>query len=103
MKTLSALVALSLLVGCSDPTGGGKMTVQEYANGQLKSRGYIKGNNVRTGEWTFWHENGQRASEGQYVDHQKEGPWTYWWAHGGLDPRSSGIYKDDKKVADLPK
>jgi ligand-binding sensor domain-containing protein len=39
MKLLPvALVALSVLVGCSDPIGGGDMVVEEDANGKLKSQ-----------------------------------------------------------------
>ena len=34
------------------------MFVEEYPNGQLKSRGNLKGKNVRTGEREFSHENG---------------------------------------------
>ena len=89
-----ALVALSLLVGCSDPSGGGEMIAEEYANGQLKSRGYIKGKNIRTGGWTFWYEDGQKESEGRYVDHQREGLWTNWDENG---QKSKGEYKDGKQ------
>ena len=82
MKLLPALAALGLLVGCSDPTGGGEMVAEEYANGLIKSRGYIKGKNIRTGEWTFWYANGQKKAEGRYVDHEKEGDWIYWLKDG---------------------
>ncbi len=91
-----ALVALSLLVGCSDQPNGGEMFAEEYPSGKLKARGYIKGKNIRTGEWTFWHENGQKESEGRYVDHQKVGDWKYWRVDGkGRQDRS---YKNGQLV-----
>ena len=63
-------------------TGGGEMVAEEYASGQVKSRGYIKGKNIRTGEWTSWHENGQKKSQGRFVDHEKVGEWVYWHESG---------------------
>jgi hypothetical protein len=99
-KFLLSLVALSLLVGCSDPSGGGERFVEEYANGQLKSLGYITGKNVRTGEWTFWYANGQKKSEGRFVDHQKEGLWTYWHENGQKQKERS--YKNGQRVDGWP-
>jgi hypothetical protein len=41
MKLLTALLVISLLVGCSDPAGGGELVTEEYPNGNVKSEGYM--------------------------------------------------------------
>ena len=78
------------------------MVVEEYANGKLKSRGYIKGKNIRTGEWTFWDENGQKEFAGEYKNGWFEGRCTRWNKDGTIDTELSGIYEDGNKVAPFP-
>jgi len=46
MKLLTALLALVLFVGWSDPTGGGELLTEEYPNGNVKSEGYMDGEQV---------------------------------------------------------
>lgn len=54
------------------------------------------------GPWTLWHKNGQKKEEGKLNKAKKEGRWTHWQEDGTLNHLASGIYKDDKKIADLP-
>ena len=70
-------------------TGGGEMVVEKHANGRLKSRGYIKGKNVRTGDWTFWYETGRKRSQGPFIDGQKGIGWLYWDTTGRQLPTGS--------------
>jgi len=76
-------------------TGGGRMFIEEYASGSPKHRGYIKGQNVRTGEWVYWWENGQRQAEGRYVDHLEEGLWVGWHENG--QKAFEGSFKNGEK------
>jgi antitoxin component YwqK of YwqJK toxin-antitoxin module len=48
-----------------------------HENGQKKSEGtYLNG--LIEGVFTVWHENGQKKSEGTYLKGRKEGVFTYW-------------------------
>ena len=46
MKKALGLSLLCLLVGCSDPTGGGKLAITKHENGKTASRGYVITNAV---------------------------------------------------------
>ena len=126
--TRTALVLLASLIcfGCSDPTGGGEKVVERYESGQKKSEGYLLDDGTKVGRWTFWHENGQKAkegerknekpegvwtswhdngqksAEGEYKNGKKEGRWTYWFRFGGGPNMYSGIYKAGEWIAPLP-
>lgn len=52
---------------------------------------------------TYWHDNGQKWSEGEYKNEKLEGLFTSWNADGSINYAWSGIYKAGKKVAPLPK
>jgi antitoxin component YwqK of YwqJK toxin-antitoxin module len=45
---------------------------------------------------TFWHENGQKKSEGEYKDGEREGLWTFWHENGQKE--KEGEYKDGEKI-----
>ena len=47
---------------------------QDYYNGgsSIKEEGLILGEN-KIGEWTYWHENGEKKAEGNISNNQK------WW------------------------
>lgn len=47
---------------------------------------------LRTGPWTFWHENGRVRSQGEYVAGLREGPWEFWRPGGQPDASSTGTY-----------
>ena len=70
---------------------GHKMMEGEYKNG------------VAAGRWCYWRDSGQKWKEGTLMGETPEGRWTYWSKDGFVDPEQSGIYKDGKKVASLPR
>jgi len=96
-----ALVALSSLVGCSDSSGV-KRTVTRYPNGQHESQGALKDGKAE-GRWTYWYASGQKRQEGEFKNDKEEGLWTFWNQDGSIDHDYSGIYRDGKRVAPLPK
>jgi antitoxin component YwqK of YwqJK toxin-antitoxin module len=52
-----------------------------YKNGQKETEGqYV--NDVPVGHVTWWHENGQKAVEGQYANGDRIGSWTWWHQNG---------------------
>jgi len=73
-----------------------------HKNGQKDAEGEFK-NWKEEGPFTEWHDNGQKKKEGECKNGKKEGRWTYWNEDGSIDPKLSGIYKADKKIAPLPK
>ncbi len=106
MKTLlPAVVALSLLVGCSDPTASGEKVVTSpdsgekvvtrWDNGAKKSEGHLLANNTKDGRWTAWHENGQMRGDGDYQNGKREGVWTFWHENG--QKHREGEYKNGKR------
>lgn len=70
-----------------------------YNNGQKYSEGEYS--RRKTGFWTSWHKNGVKKKEGEYEDGKREGPWTYWNEDGSINSEKSGIYKNGKKVPGL--
>ncbi len=51
------------------------------------------------GKWSYYHENGERSSEGIFVDGQKDGYWGLFSSDGKLKGETSytdgeGIYKE---------
>lgn len=48
-----------------------------YGNGQKASEGeYVDGK--RHGTWSFWHKNGQKRLEAGYRMGEKQGRWKFW-------------------------
>jgi len=87
-----ALLALSLLalVGCDDPTGGGKLAITKHENGKTASRGYVITNAVsdepiKVGDWVYYYEDGQKEKQGSYLEDQMHATWTFWLP-GGSEP-----------------
>jgi MORN repeat variant len=64
-----------------------------YLNGNLYGQGEIK-NRKENGFWVYWHENGQKAREGNFDEGKKIGMHTYWYPNGNL--RGVGNFKNDK-------
>ena len=51
-----------------------------YDNGQIKSEiTYLEGTKLRI---AMWHENGQKALEGEYFGGHEFGTWTTWHDNG---------------------
>jgi len=43
---------------------------------------YLELEKIENGKWTLWHENGQKSSEGEYINGEKNGKWTIWHQNG---------------------
>jgi antitoxin component YwqK of YwqJK toxin-antitoxin module len=55
-----------------------------HENGQLASEGnYVDG--LEQGFWRDYHENGQIAAEGEYKDGTEVGTWRYWNGEGAQE------------------
>ena len=64
---------------------------------------------MQTGQFTWWHSNGQKALEGRYEDGKQNGTWTWWYPtgqksiHGNYDHGSPmgrwTWWKEDGKVS----
>ena len=71
-----------------------------FRNGQRESLGERSWvdeeyGSLRTGPWTFWHENGFQRSKGSYSNGRREGPWVFTKSDGSPDPKLSGWYRAD--------
>jgi hypothetical protein len=59
---------------------------EKYPGGRIKSQGYVRRAGVeeykRHGHWVTYHENGQKASEGDYQCGMKSAQWRYWDENG---------------------
>ncbi len=53
---------------------------------------------VKEGKFVFYHINGNKATEGTYVDNFKVGQWTEWHYDGTLSGRGSYIKPDDQSA-----
>ena len=59
-------------------------TKSHYPNGQLECEGFVNGE-VQVGNWTFYHENGNVFSKGQYDDNGNPiGIWTEYYENGQI-------------------
>ena len=68
-----------------------------WITGQLKSKGeYIDGK--KTGPWLLFYTNGQLMSKGSYFEDMEDGDWLYYFRDGNINQKSSGNYKDGKKL-----
>ena len=58
-----------------------------YPDGKTESSGFYKvagRKKERTGHWTTWYENGERQSDGEYIDNKRVGRWQQWYPTGTL-------------------
>lgn len=67
-----------------------------FPNGNKQSEGpYV--NNNQSGEWTNWYDNGKIKDKGSFDENgKKEGAWSEWYKSGGI--KCEGSYKEDKEV-----
>ena len=70
-----------------------------HNNGQLWSEGAYK-NGKFEGPWVAYYDDGQLWSKGAYKNGKFEGPWVAYREDGTKVEVSSGIYRNDVKVAD---
>ncbi|MCL2132284.1 MAG: hypothetical protein FWH36_07535 [Lentimicrobiaceae bacterium] len=73
----------------------GKKTLYKETHYFPGEKKYIEGKynkeEARNGVWTSWHENGNKNSEGKYIDGQLDGKYRVWYENGKL--RYKGQYK----------
>ncbi len=72
-----------------------KFSVEVYGNGSLYSLVNLDVDGTQHGLGTWWHENGQKWSEVNWVNGKSDGSETYWHENG--QKKSEGNWKDDKK------
>ncbi len=53
-----------------------------YNDDQMLSHGEYDGEGKPHGVWVAWHSNGNRKMHGEYVHGQKQGRWTMWHENG---------------------
>jgi len=65
-----------------------------YENGQKSSEGkYL--NNKAEDEWNLWYENGQKKSQGKFINDKFEGEWNSWFENG--QKKSHGKMVNDNR------
>ena len=57
---------------------------------------------LREGPFSYWHENGQLWWKGPFKHDKREGTFIQWKRNGDLDEQGSGVYRDGKRVRELP-
>ncbi len=69
-----------------------------YINGQLQMEGSFKSKkiNIKHGHFIYYLKNGQKESEGNYINNKADGLWRYWHENGQL--KSEGGIFDDKRI-----
>jgi len=66
-----------------------------YTSNKIQMTGTYKSKrlDVKHGHFIYYFENGNKSSEGDYVDDKSEGIWTTWYENG--QKKSEGAYNDD--------
>jgi uncharacterized protein len=66
-----------------------------YISNKIQMTGTYKSKKMttRNGHFVYYHENGNKSSEGNYVDNKAEGLWSYWLENG--QKKSAGEYSAD--------
>ncbi len=54
---------------------------KESSHWDISTKYFVR-NGKRNGRCTTWHENGTKASEGDYRNNLREGKWTLWYQSG---------------------
>ncbi len=71
-----------------------------YPTGKKQSEGGMLANRTFNGQWTAWHENGQKSYSGNYLNGKKEGEWNWFDAAGKQttkDTYSNDVLIDSQK------
>ena len=83
-------------VGCEDEDGKKVGPhVRDWPDGTPRERGQHGEAGHRTGTWTRFHENGQKAREEAWVDGFMDGAWAEWDADG--NKRLSGAFVQGRR------
>jgi antitoxin component YwqK of YwqJK toxin-antitoxin module len=74
----------------------GEISKAEIYNelGQKTAVGIVDTANNKQGEWTFFDDNGNIVSKGNFVNDKKEGKWTYFYPDGKI--MQTGEYIEGK-------
>ncbi|WP_126971970.1 toxin-antitoxin system YwqK family antitoxin [Gynurincola endophyticus] len=72
-----------------------KESIVKYDDGTIKQRGFFTTNNKATGEWKFYHHNGELHAIGNFEEHQKTGLWKYYYDTGNL--LETGLYSNNER------
>ena len=70
-----------------------------HADGTKAAEGQLE-DDLREGLWLEWHASGSLESRGSYRHGRAEGRWEFWDEAGELDPGSSGLYDDGRRIAE---
>ena len=65
-------------------------------SGQIKEEWDFENGVIWAGTWTAWYDNGNKRSEGTYLDGELDGKYTQWWKNG--EKKSEETYKDSYRV-----
>lgn len=49
-----------------------------HKNGKIQSEGKITNQMAQVGKWVIYYENGMLNAEGNYINGQKDGTWTWY-------------------------
>ncbi|MCC6817837.1 MAG: hypothetical protein IT245_02960 [Bacteroidia bacterium] len=80
---------------------GNLFLVKDYYihNDKMQMEGHYRSKkceiNTRTGQFTYYFENGEKASEGEYLDGKRDGKWSFWYKDGQL--KQEGLYEKDER------
>lgn len=74
------------------------LVLDYYKQGNLQMSGFYTDSSIsiENGNFSYFYENGNLESRGQYINGKHEKEWTYWWSNGDIN--KSGFYKEDKKT-----
>lgn len=76
-----------------DINGKYRESIHFSSTGKIEKRGNYSDNNLKTGLWIEYYENGLTRSRGSYINGKKEGVWEYFYMDGSLEQK--GEYKND--------
>lgn len=65
-----------------------------YTAGNLKSKGTFNASSQKTGEWTYYHENGSVREVSNYLNDEAQGKSTEWFDNGVLSVEAA--YKNNR-------
>lgn len=64
-----------------------------YLSGQIQMSGTYKSKRLKKkqGHFIYYYENGQKESEGDFINNKKEGEWNYWYKTGKIDKKGNYV------------
>ena len=66
-------------------------SINFYENGQRESEGHYV-NGQRHGTFVWWYPNGQQKTLGEYQKDKEEGDWVWWHDNGMKEARGSYVF-----------